>query len=313
MTHFLYTFNIVCVSDESYVQHTAVMLCSLFETNRGKSFNIFLLTNGIKEESAGRLNELCRKYDSHIDIITIDDKDIKDLPVGQWSTMMYYKLFMPTVLPQDADRCLFLDVDMIINDDIETLYHWDLKGTVIAAAEDMPDCIQIKDKIGLKPEDLYINSGVMVCDLAAWRKMEEAHPIFDFVHSVKDIIINEQNVIALYFRNHLTLLPIRWNMVTFYYLRVPKIFPKYLSELREAQHHPGIIHFACPIKPWFKDCTHPFRHLYKHYLTKTVWGNEYVFPYGEQLTPRQRFNKKIKNLLKHIGLCRYDGDQMLMK
>ena len=33
-------YNIVCVSDESYIQHTAVMLCSLFETNKNNIFHI---------------------------------------------------------------------------------------------------------------------------------------------------------------------------------------------------------------------------------------------------------------------------------
>lgn len=32
------SFNIVCISDEAYAQHTAVMLASLFDTNREKKF-----------------------------------------------------------------------------------------------------------------------------------------------------------------------------------------------------------------------------------------------------------------------------------
>lgn len=319
-------YNIVIVSDEGYVQHAAVMLTSLFETNKDKQFSVYLLTNGVSETSVSRLNCLCRAYNSFISIINPEEQlasslsiSLKELPVGQWTTMMYYKLFIPTVLPKSEDRCLFLDVDMIINSDIEELYNWDLQDNVIAAAEDMPDCIKIKERIGLPQEALYINSGVMVCDLCRWRQMELERPIFEFVKRVSDRIVNEQDVIALYFKDKLTLLPIKWNMVTFYFLRVPKIFDKYLPELHEAQHNPGIIHFAAPIKPWYRDCTHPYGKLYrKHYLhysetikisSSSLWN----FPYGEKLSNRQRINKHIKALLKIIGLFRYSYDQVLMR
>lgn len=38
----------------------------------------------------------------------------------------------------------FLDVDMIINEDITELYHINLANNIIAAAEDIPDCVHIK-------------------------------------------------------------------------------------------------------------------------------------------------------------------------
>lgn len=58
---------------------------------------------------------------------------------------MYLKLLMPQLLPTNIERCLFLDVDIIINADITELYHIDLVDNIIAAAEDIPDCIYIKN------------------------------------------------------------------------------------------------------------------------------------------------------------------------
>ena len=305
-------YNIVIVANEGYMQHAAVMLCSLFETNRNKKFDIYLLTDGITDTSENRLQEMCHKYSSRLIVKQPETElgkslgiNLKDLPVGQWHTMMYYKLFMPVMLPPQCDRCLFLDVDMIINDDIAPLYNWGLNGSIIAAAEDIPDCVEIKKRLNLKQADAYINSGVMVCDLAAWRKVESAHPVFEFVKKVSSIITNEQDVIAMYFKSKLSFLPIRWNMTTFYFMRVPKIFDKYLSELSDAKRNPGIIHFAAPIKPWFKDCIHPYKNLYKKYLAKTDW-KDFKFNNWEKLTPRQRLNKYIKNTLNHFGILQ-DG------
>lgn len=301
-------YTIVCVSDENYIQHTAVMLCSLFETNKNNIFYIYLFTPNASQTSQQRLTKLCEYYNSKFIACICPINEISYLPFGQWNVIMYLKLLMPQLLPADTERCLFLDVDMIINADITKLYHIDLAGNVIAAAEDMPDCIRIKERLGLPQDETYINSGVMVCDLKAWRKLEARLPIFDFIHSITDKIQNEQDVIALYFRGKLKIVPIRWNMVTFYFNRVPKIFPKYLPELQEAKRNPAIIHFAAPIKPWFRDSQHPYAYLYKKYLriyAKTIGIKVNLhFPYGEKLTPRQRFNKYIRNFLNRIGIIR---------
>ena len=170
----------------------------------------------------------------------------------------------------------------------------------------MPDCVQIKKRIGLRQEDAYINSGVMVCDLNAWRKMEQERPVFAFTRSVASIITNEQDVIALYFRGKIKFLPIRWNMTTFYFHRKPKIFDKYLSQLQEARRNPGIIHFACPIKPWFKDCQHPYKGLYKHYLQLTAW-RDYKFPIFENMTPWGRTKRVVRLFLNRIGIMKDGG------
>lgn len=301
-------YNIVIVANEAYIQHSAVMLCSLFETNKGKQFDIYLLTDGIKDTTCARLQDLCTKYNSKLFVklpeIELGEKlniNLKDLPTGQWSTMMYYKLFMPLMLPQECDRCLFLDGDMVINDDIEQLYNWNLENSIIAAAEDIPDCIKIKERLGLKQTDKYINSGVMVCDLNAWRTVENIKPIFDFVKRVAGIIINEQDVIAMYFKDKLSFLSIRWNMTTFYFLRKPIIFDKYLKEIKQAQLFPGIIHYAAPIKPWFRDCMHPYRDKYRKFLNISEWPSK-PMTYFNKLSTVGRIKYNIRWFLNSINL-----------
>ena len=294
-------YNIVIVADNGYIQHSAVMLCSLFESNKDKRFHIFLFTTDISKENESRLTKLISKYSNELDIKRILLDGISDLPVGMWTTFMYLKLFMPLELPADVERCLFLDGDMIIHDDIEALYQWNLNGKVIAAAEDNPDGELHKKRLGLQSHDVYINSGVMVCDIKAWRAMEVERPIFDYTRLIASMIMNEQDVIAKYFVGKIDILPIRWNMVTHYFLRVPKIYDKYLPTLSDARKHPGIIHFCAPIKPWFKDCNHPYGYLYRRYIKRTSWA-QYQFPVYEHLTARQKFNKICKTIINRIGI-----------
>ena len=243
-------YNIVIVSNEGYIQHAAVMLVSLFTMNKDKHFVIYLLTDGITNATEDKLREVCDAHQADLKVIKCGIDNLGDFPVGQWKPIMYFKLLIPQLLPSTEKRCLFLDVDMVVHDDITSLYEWNLGDKVIAAAEDMPDCVAFKPRLGLKDTDLCINSGVMVCDLEKWRLMEQKQPIMAYATNIISIIVNEQDVLACYFRDKIALLPIRWNMTTFYFNRKPKIFSKYLPELEAAKRFPGIIHFAAPIKPW---------------------------------------------------------------
>lgn len=303
-------YNIVIVSNEGYMQHAAVMLTSLFCTNPNKHFVVYLLTDGISKEADKRLTAICRTYGAELEVKVCGIANLCEFPVGQWQSIMYFKLLIPQLLPATEARCLFLDVDMIINDDIKPLYDFDLSDNVIAAAEDMPDCIAFKSRLGLQTTDVCINSGVMVCDLGRWRSMEEERPIMEYAKTIISKIVNEQDVLACYFRNYIAILPIRWNMTTFYFCRYPKIFSKYLDGLEAAKKCPGIIHFAAPIKPWFKDCQHPYRNLYKMYLKMTPW-NDYNFPVYERLSQWGRIKKMVRNRLNKYGIIQDAGYTMI--
>ena len=127
---------------------------------------------------------------------------------------------MPHILPLEVERCLFLDVDMVVVDNLNELYNISLNpNAIIAAVEDVISCLPRKDTLGLSETDPYINSGVMVCDIARWREEENNHPIFDFVIELSNLFVNEQYVIATYMNGRIQLLPIKWIMVVCNYLR----------------------------------------------------------------------------------------------
>lgn len=296
-------YNIVCVADEAYAQHAAVMLVSLFVNNRRNKFRIFLLSDGLSSLTKERLDILCKKFNNHIIFIESSFDVIRHYNVGQWNFIMYAKLLTPHFLPVDIKRYLFLDVDLVVNAEIEELYNFELEGAIIAACEDIPDCVVHKKRLGLSSEQLYINSGVMLVDLEKWRAKDFSCE--ELMKSSNLSFINDQDIISLYFKNEIVTLPIKWNMVTFYYMRNPKIFSKYKDTLAVNRKYPCIVHFACPIKPWFRDCRHPFAYLYKRYLRMTPWNN-YYYPYYEQLTKWGRIKKTIRYYMNRINFIKDD-------
>lgn len=312
--------NIVIVANDGYIQHAAVMLTSLFDSNNKEQFRIFLLTDSISDTNRIRLNKLCDAYNNKIEVHIPElelkqscNIDITRLPSGSWSTMIYYKLFMPSILPADVNRCLFLDVDMVVVDDIKPLYEIDMEDNyTIAAVEDVLSCMPRKGVLGMEAEAPYINSGVMVCDIARWRKMEKERPIFNFVQEWSDRIINEQDVIAVYMTDRIKLLPIRWNMVSCNYLRQRFVFPKYYPELHEARKHPAIHHFCTFVQPWYADSPHPYKGLYRKYLIQyaEIAGFEpnHNFPYkGKPKSLYWKFRHSIGSILNFFDIIKQPG------
>ena len=64
---------------------------------------------------------------------------------------------------------MYLDCDTIVCGSIEPLYETEL-GECLAGMVMEPTVYQeMKETIGMKPEDAYFNSGVILMDLARWR------------------------------------------------------------------------------------------------------------------------------------------------
>lgn len=303
-------YNIVCVADEAYAQHAAVMLASLFGHNQTKQFRVFLMTYTMSAETKRRLATVA---EGHGELHILED-DYKESGIDAlktettdkaWNPIMYLKLLIPRKLPADVDRFLFLDVDMVINHDIEELYHTDLKGNIVAACDDYKFQEAHRQRLGLKENDLYVNSGVMVIDLKAWREKETQCPMIDFLKAYKEVLNNDQDGFAVYFRGQIMLLPNKWNVTTFYFEQKPRVFDKYLHEVEGLRLNPYIIHFCEPVKPWFRDCRHPYRRLYLKYLAITPWKS-YRYPYSVSPVTVKYWKDELKYLLNRWGVRRED-------
>lgn len=302
--------NIVCIADETYAQHTAVMLASLFNQNPQKLFRVFLMTYEMTEETKQKLLQV---VDGHGELHILEDDDAESRFINMksetstktWNPIMYMKLFIPQKLPLDVDRFLFLDVDMIINHNIEELYHTDLNGFILAACDDYKFQTAHRSRLGLKNMEQYVNSGVMVVDLKAWREKEKLCPMIEFLKEYKDVLNNDQDGFAIYFRGVIKLLPNKWNVTTFYFEQRPRILDKYLSEVEELRQNPYIIHFCEPIKPWFADSKHPYRFLYRKYIRLTPWA-DVRFPFFYSPLSVKFWKNEVKYWLNRWGLRKDD-------
>lgn len=161
------------------------------------------------------------------------------------------RFWISSLLDPDIDRMLYIDGDVMVDDELDSLLNTPAPIEGLAAAQDFAwifhdelglskyrDLKNICD-IGCQPE-LYFNSGVMYCSIRAWDRIVPVATRFMREHP--DLCVaSDQTALNHAARNTLTLLPPRYNYLTDYMMVVD---PRTLG-LRTA-----IWHFNGAPKPW---------------------------------------------------------------
>lgn len=263
------TYYIACGIDNNYVEHLATMLNSLFKNNALLRFHIYVLSLNLCEENKNRLQQFVKQNKSEISFIDVDMGLLNSYPIfgeGYLSPATYLRLFIPSLLPQSVEKILYLDADIIVNTNIESLFNTDISDVYLAAVEDAPnESVIIPIDKGMP----YFNAGVLLLNLNLLRKTDFLDKALSFIRENKErIFFHDQDVLNALLGNNAKLLPVKWNMLDCFYSWPPLIQSKKLSELRAADKKKCIIHFSGRIKPWHRASIHPLTSLYKKYNPK---------------------------------------------
>jgi lipopolysaccharide biosynthesis glycosyltransferase len=224
--------------------------------------------------------------------LAIDDV-IRSLPVDKHASLAnYYRLMAPALLPQDVDRVIYLDSDLIVRKDLSDLWHVDLSGAPIGAVYE-PAGSMPAGKLGLRLDD-YFNSGVMLVDLAHWRRVDLGARVVEYIlqHSEK-VTYWDQDGLNGVLRGHWCRIPARWN-VTHGFFQRDELQGTYQDEIRD----PAIVHFSGQgLKPWQYRTQHPFKSEYRMYRRQTPWPR-----YREEGAPS--ISERAKRHLRSISWLR---------
>lgn len=164
----------------------------------------------------------------------------------------YAPLFLPDILP-DRDRVIWLDVDTIVLADLFALWRMDLRSALVAAVPDDFISLEELEATGTVP-GAYFNSGVMVIDLARWRRDAIASTATALMQD-RRLICEDQSVLNMACRGKVLLLDRRWN---FHASR----FHEYPAALRPRK--PAIVHYCGQRKPWHERVA--FQRLFMDFL-----------------------------------------------
>lgn len=241
--------NICFCLDENFNKHLLTTLCSIDKNSKNK-INCYILGRNVK---------IKKKYNNiNIIYIEIEKKynNIKNL-LSYTTISSLDRFLIPSII--NLDKVIYLDVDLVVNDDLIELYELPTPDTGIAARRSIHKdflnnfsiikswVVKEEQKILFKDlEDLgsnlnckCFNSGVMVLDLNKLRKNNFEKFVFSLTdkYGIPDQITLNAFASGNYFELNST-----WNC--------------FANQEKILEHK--IIHWAGPDKPWHEHCASKF-------------------------------------------------------
>ncbi|MDO6588885.1 hypothetical protein DS901_14155 [Loktanella sp. D2R18] len=177
-------------ADENYALPMAVALHSaLYHLSKTVCAEVFIADSGITPATKTRCAKILRAAHPNMDLhwYRPDLTEFAGIDGGHLTAATFSRIFVSDIVPDNIDRVLYIDCDVVVGDDISRLWDIDMTDTAFMCALDGPNSNfdkLIRDKfpeVAAPPATLYFNSGVMLINMPEWRRREIMVKARDFI------------------------------------------------------------------------------------------------------------------------------------
>ena len=263
---------VLYLSSEAFSKKMAVSIASLLDNKKPTTYyDIYVLVEKIySKDGLYPFEKLKQEYsDFEIHWVEMDDafNDTQVNVVGVGKETMY-RLMAPEVLPQ-VERCIYLDADTLILDDLSEMYGYDIGDNYIAGiyperfltnmladykkAYGGASVRMLEKQVGLCVYDQYIGAGVMIMNLA---QMRTDHMVRKFLEAVKpNSLPKDQDILNTCCYGHISKLPVKFCIDLHELDDLDWYADNNEEELRCIQRalgKPVVIHYSDRFKPWVR-------------------------------------------------------------
>jgi lipopolysaccharide biosynthesis glycosyltransferase len=268
--------EIVMAVDANYVRQLGVALASI-SVNTGAPCRVHVLHDGVSADDRERVERSLR---DGIQLEWIDARRAGDgmgLPVGK-PRATYLRLLFTDLLPDELERVIYLDADVMVLGSLTDLWESDIDG-VVGAVRDAYRPWMVRNTtfqwraVGVLPDAPFFNSGVMLTDLRRWRTGDVGARALELVRAESSMW--DQCALNVVLDGGWTPLHPKWNVQS-YHLTGDECLA-YATEGRDrldrALSEPAIVHFTGGSfnRPWQAPCSNPRRDEWLAYLDRTAW------------------------------------------
>ena len=228
------------------------MMRSAVRATPERSLHLYLMHTSLSPETLAGFAQQAGQVGFGVTPIQMDDTLLADAPVTkQFPKEMYFRLFAAQALPQELDRVLYLDPDLVVLRSLSLLYDLELGEHLLAAADHMNEYTQVIHNLRLETplKSAYINSGVLLMNLRLLRQEQDMAAVFAYIRENHTRLkLPDQDVInALYSSRILVLDPMVCNFDARYFGILEKLGRVDVQWLLD---HTVVLHFCGKQKPW---------------------------------------------------------------
>jgi len=268
--------NFLLTINKKYIKPCAVTIVSVMENLNKKcqaTFYIFCYDFKDKPDCFAKLE---KKYNCTINCICtsqydyyFSNQDVSKSIASYINTYAtYHRILGFKILPDDVDKIIYIDTDMIVKTDLSLIYDFkdnDLFKAVVEPVNLIPLINKFfkkdfeefsnwkKDRI----KYAYFGAGIYVANLNRIKKEHIFEQIIDFIKKYPNIPLGDQDainaIIGQKYSDYIEYLPPSYNFwsqdYSYFFAIFHKIFYK-KKEIINAVHHPKVIHYIGKHKPW---------------------------------------------------------------
>lgn len=250
---------VVFATDNNYQIALIAIESLLIHAKRDTYYNIYILIDStfLRESEEGMRKHVdAFGVDCGLTFIQVGNQfDHVTMRIESITRPTYFRLLLPDLLREE--RCIYLDTDVIVLDDLQELYDTDIADNYIAGIKAPAYILWEKNskkeycrQASLPDMDQYINAGVLIMNLFQMRTDKIVERFMEKIPL--NMQSQDQDIINCVCYEKIYFLPFKYNVMTKYAnWQIESYQGIYTQrELVEAWSNPCIIHYADRIKPW---------------------------------------------------------------
>ena len=248
--------NILLTLNDNYVRPCTVMLHSIIKSNPSSQIHFYIIYQNLTWENQDILAHSVSGY--QMTFLPFPESYLKDCPTSKrYPVEMYFRLFAAELLPDNLDRILYLDPDMVIINPLDQLYHIDFENHIFVATTHVQKFFSKlnEHRLSLEEDTPYINTGVLLMNLKKLRQEHNQNNIHSFIKENKmRLLLPDQDVFTALYGNQTKLVDASiYNLGEKYLLTHHMTGVLTDKSLDWVRNNAVIIHYYGKNKPWKKD------------------------------------------------------------
>lgn len=203
--------NVCYASDKKYAKLMTLSIATVL-SSKSPEDNIcfYIIDGGLTEQDKINILDLKHIANCEISFVEVDVEKFKNCPVPDkyLSVAAYYRLGIAELVP-DVDKIIYLDCDIEVKTSLSELFDTDISEYAVAG---VPDISSNEHMERLKLPN-YCNSGVLLINLANWRKIDFLRKILAWIGEHRDMLkLHDQDAINIYLQESLKVIDKKWNV-----------------------------------------------------------------------------------------------------
>jgi lipopolysaccharide biosynthesis glycosyltransferase len=248
---------------------------------------VFVADGGLRFSTKEKLSKLVDEFtNARIATIQLSTQRLEHLKdptyVGRGS---YLRFLIPERVQDQYDQVIYLDVDVLVLQDIGKLSSVDMEGTTVMACQDYVfptitearNVTKVSEVAGLPLETPYFNAGVLKIDTERWIKRRITEKSIDLLEeNPTQLVLDDQDALNATLYNDWSILHPVWNVqLNWVSDEKNEIKLKNYSKknFEEVLRNPGILHYNHSVKPWNMGFAGQYRKVYLQHLKHSPYMN----------------------------------------